>query len=55
MPGEKWNAVMMDAKDETFDAVIDKGMLDSIVCSYQPMHDMRKALNEIERCAGPPL
>lgn len=39
----------MDIPDETFDVVLDKAMLDSLLCGSQPVHDMRRALNEIER------
>lgn len=39
----------MHAEDETFDVVIDKGTLDSILCGLEGSHDAKKALNEVER------
>lgn len=49
MTGVKGNATAMEFEDCTFDVVIDKATLDSVLCSMQPMFDMRKMLNEVER------
>lgn len=47
--GVKGNVLIMDIPDETYDVVLDKALLDSLLCGSQPVHDMRRALNEIER------
>lgn len=50
--GLKGNVIAMDFPDESFDAVLDKATIDSILCGMQPRPELKKALNEVERCAS---
>lgn len=51
--GQQMNVCSLDFPDESFDAVIDKGTMDSILCGEGSTHNIGRMCEEVSRVLKP--